>query len=76
MTSPEERLSRCAKNRSTPAFISEAEKSPRRAETILDKLAADQLTLRLEVDPHAVASLSRAANRSAWLNSLSRSFVE
>ena len=41
------------------------ENSPRRTEMILDKLANDQLTLRLEVDhmDEAVKSMNRAANR-------------
>src|SRR5581483_9185232 len=40
-----------------------AENSPRRAEMILDKLANDQLTIRLEIEPEAVATLNRAAGR-------------
>jgi len=41
------------------------ENSPRRTDMIIDKLANDQLTLRLEVDhlDEAVKSLNRAANR-------------
>jgi predicted unusual protein kinase regulating ubiquinone biosynthesis (AarF/ABC1/UbiB family) len=41
------------------------ENSPRRTDMILDKLANDQLTLRLEVDhlDEAVKSMNRAANR-------------
>src|SRR5260370_7132180 len=41
------------------------ENTPRRTEMIIDKLANDQLTLRLEVDhfDEAVKSLNRAANR-------------
>ena len=41
------------------------ENSPRRTDMILDKLANDQLTLRLEVDhlDDAVKSMNRAANR-------------
>jgi ubiquinone biosynthesis protein len=40
-----------------------AEIAPRRTETILDKLAGDQLTFRMEVDPDAVSTLNRAASR-------------
>ena len=41
------------------------ENTPRRADMIIDKLANDQLTVRLEVDhlDDAVQSLNRAANR-------------
>jgi predicted unusual protein kinase regulating ubiquinone biosynthesis (AarF/ABC1/UbiB family) len=41
------------------------ENTPRRTDTIIDKLANDQLTLRLEVDhlDEAVKSMNRAANR-------------
>src|SRR6266480_5363789 len=41
------------------------ENTPRRADMIIDKLANDQLTLRLEVDhlDEAVKSMNRAANR-------------
>jgi hypothetical protein len=41
------------------------ENTPRRADMIIDKLANDQLTLRLEVDhlDEAVNSMNRAANR-------------
>jgi hypothetical protein len=41
------------------------EDSPRRASMILDKLADDQLTMRLEVEhlDDVVKSLNRAANR-------------
>jgi len=41
------------------------ENTPRRTDMILDKLANDQLTLRLEVDhlDEAVKSMNRAANR-------------
>src|SRR5437660_2460545 len=41
------------------------ENTPRRTEMIIDKLANDQLTLRLEVDhlDEAVKSMNRAANR-------------
>jgi predicted unusual protein kinase regulating ubiquinone biosynthesis (AarF/ABC1/UbiB family) len=41
------------------------ENSPRRTDMIIDKLANDQLTLRLEVDhlDEAVKSMNRAANR-------------
>ncbi|HEX9130913.1 MAG TPA: AarF/UbiB family protein, partial [Ktedonobacteraceae bacterium] len=41
------------------------ENTPRRADMILDKLANDQLTLRLEVDhlDEAVQTMNRAANR-------------
>ncbi len=41
------------------------ENTPRRTEMIIDKLANDQLTLRLEVDhlDDAVKSINRAANR-------------
>ena len=40
-------------------------KAPRRADMIIDKLANDQLTVRLEVEhlDDAVQSLNRAANR-------------
>ena len=39
------------------------ENAPRRADVILDKLATDQLTMRLEPDHEAMNTLSRAANR-------------
>ncbi|HLV98405.1 MAG TPA: AarF/UbiB family protein [Ktedonobacterales bacterium] len=44
------------------------ENSPRRADTILDKLANDQITLRLEVDQldEAIKSVNRSARRLAW----------
>ncbi len=43
-----------------------AENSPRRLDMILDKLANDQLTLRLEADPGLTATVSRAAQRLSF----------
>jgi hypothetical protein len=41
------------------------EKTPRRTEMILDKLANDQITVRLEVEhfDQAIKSINKAANR-------------
>jgi hypothetical protein len=52
------------------------ENTPRRTDMILDKLANDQLTVRLEVEhvDEVVKSLNRAANRLS-LSMLIASFI-
>ncbi len=52
------------------------ENAPRRTELILDKLANDQITIRLEVEhfDQAVKSINRAANRLS-LSIIAASFI-
>jgi ubiquinone biosynthesis protein len=42
------------------------ENAPRRADLVLEKLAGDQLTLRLEPDVSVLAGVDRAVNRLSW----------